>query len=169
MHVDCCCFFLDSSKLFFCNAFSVLILKHEPHNVDVKTLHKRSTRFPKSDICSHCAVSSDDKLLACCIGNEILIFLVTDPHRFYIVPHHHLGQMQYCEFLGGKRYLLSYGIDGLMFLFNLILCITMAISPNEDKIVCLECPRRMTVGFGFGAALKGKRRRSTFSCSTSSK
>ena len=156
MHVDCCCFSLDSSKLFFCNAFSVLILKHEPHNVDVTTLHKRSTRSPKSYICSHCTVSSDDKLLACCIGNEIFIFLVTDPDRFYKVPHHHLGQIQYCKFLGGKRYLLSYGIDGLMFLFDLVeqqpiaylrhdSCIRMAISPNEDKIVCLESSGKMSV------------------------
>lgn len=30
MHVDCCCFsFADNSKLFFCNATSVLALKYE--------------------------------------------------------------------------------------------------------------------------------------------
>ena len=155
MHIDCCCFSSDNSKLFFCNAFSVLILKHEPHNVDFTTLHKQSTRSPNSYICSHCTVSSDDKLLACCIGNEILIFLVTDPDKCYKVPHH-LGQIQYCKFLGGKRYLLSYGIDELMFLFDLVeqqpiahfrhdSCIRMAISPNEDKIVCLESPDKMTV------------------------
>ena len=53
-----------------------------------------------------------------------------------------------CNFLKGNRYLISYGIDDVLFLFDLLLwepiayarlecTIAMAISPDEDKIVCL--------------------------------
>ena len=64
--------------------------------------------------------------------------------------------MQYCKFLCGKRYLISCGIDGLLFLFDLVewqsvaylkheSCISMAISPNGNKIVCLESSGQMSV------------------------
>ena len=68
----------------------------------------------------------------------------------------HLGQVQYCKFLCGKRYLISCGIDGLLFLFDLVewqsiaylkheSCISMAISPDGNKIVCLESSGQMSV------------------------
>ena len=82
VHVDSCCFFSDSSKLFFCNAFSVLILEHEAKNAAVKTLQKRYINSHPSDICSHCTVSCDDKLLACCIANKIVIYSVDDLEKF---------------------------------------------------------------------------------------
>ena len=155
-HVDCCCFSSDNTKLFFCNAFSVLIVEHERHNVDFTTIQKLSIHSPICDICSHCAVSCDDKLLVCCIANEIHIYSFDDSGRFYKVPHNHLGQVQYCKFLYGKRYLMSYGIDGLLFLFDLVewqsvaylkheSCISMAISPDGNKIVCLESSGQMSV------------------------
>ena len=155
-HVDCCCFSSDNTKLFFCNAFCVRILEHERHSVDFTTLQKLRIHSPKCDICSHCTVSCDDKLLVCCIANEIFIYFVDDPDRFCKVPHNHLGQVQYCKFLCGKRYLISYGIDGLLFLFDLVewqsiaylkqeSCISMAISPDENKIVCLESSGQVSV------------------------
>ena len=155
-HVDCCCFSSNNKKLFFCNAFSVLIFEHERHNADFTMLQELNIHSPKSDICSHCTVSCDDKLLVCCIANEILIYFVDDPDRFYKVPHNHLGQVQYCKFLCGKRYLISYGMDGLLFLFDLVnwqsiaylkqeSCISMAISPDENKIVCLESSGQVSV------------------------
>ena len=155
-HVDCCCFSSDSKKLFFCNAFSVLIFEHERHNADFTMLQKLTIHSPICDICSHCTVSCDNKLLVCCIANEILIYFVDDPERFYIVPHNHLGQVQYCKFLCGKRYLISCGIDGLLFLFDLVQrqsiaylkhesCISMAISPDGNKVVCLESSGQMSV------------------------
>ena len=155
-HVDCCCFSSDNTKLFFCNAFCVRILEHERRSVDFTTLQKLRIHSPKCDICSHCTVSCDDKLLVCCIANEIFIYFVDDPDSFCKVPHNHLGQVQYCKFLRGKRYLISYGIDGLLFLFDLAnwqsiaylkqeSCISMAISPDEKKIVCLESSGQVSV------------------------
>ena len=157
MNVDSCCFSSDNSKLFFCNAFSVLILEHEAKNAAVTTLQKRSIRSHQSDICSHCTVLCDDKLLACCIANKIVIYSVDGLEEFYKLPHYHQGKIEYCKFLCGKRYLISYGIDRLMFLFDLLAwqtiaylrlsesCSSIAISPNEDKIVCLESPDKMSL------------------------
>ena len=156
MHVDCCCFSSDNRKLFFCEASSLLILQLEPNNVDVTMLKRRSLTSYKTDICSHCTVSCDDKILACCIANKILIYSVDDTDKFYKLPHQHFGQIKYCKFLGGNRYLISFGIDGLMFLFDLFQqqsiaylrhdsCIGMAVSPNEDKIVCLESPDKISL------------------------
>ena len=156
MHVDCCCFSSDNSKLFFCGASSFLILKHEVNNGAVTTLQKRCINSHPSDICSYCTISCDDKLLACCIANKILIYSVDDTDKFYKLPHQHFGQIQYCKFLGGNRYLISFGIDGLMFLFDLFqdqsiaylrhdFCIGMAFSPNEDKMVCLESPDKISL------------------------
>ena len=157
MNVDSCCFSSDNSKLFFCNAFSVLILKHEADNAAVTTLQKRYINSHPSDICSHCTVSCDDKLLACCIANEIVICSLDDTDNFYKLPHQHFSQIQYCKFLCGKRYLISYGMNMLMFLFDLVArqsiaylrlsesCISIAISPNEDKIVCLESPDKISL------------------------
>ena len=82
-------------------------------------LKKRSLTSYKTDICSHCTVSSDDKLLACCIADKILIYSVDDTDKFYKLRHQHFGQIQYCKFVGGNRYLISFGIDELMFLFDL--------------------------------------------------
>ena len=157
MHVDSCCFSSDCSKLFFCNAFSVLILEHEAKNAAVKTLQKRNINSHPSDICSHCTVSCDDKFLACCIANKIVIYSVDSLGKFYKMPHNHQGKIQYCKFLCGKRYLISYGMDRLMFLFDLVArqsiaylrlsesCISIAISPNEDKVVCFESPDKMSL------------------------
>ena len=152
-HVDCCCFsFADNSKLFFCNAFSVLVLKYQaskPAIVVSSSLAIPNINSSASDVCSHCTVSSDKKLLACCIGNEIFLYPLNGPDKFLKVAHNHQGVIQYCTFLCGSRFLLSYGIDGLVFLFDLVRwktiaysrqesIISMAVSPDEDKIICLE-------------------------------
>ena len=157
MHVYSCCFSSDNCKQFFCNAFSVLILEHEANNAAGTKLQKRYIISHPSDICSHCTVSCDDTLLANCIANEIVICSADDTEKFYKLPHQHFRQIQYCKFLCGKRYVISYGMDMLMFLFNLVAwqsiaylrlsesCINIAISPHEDKIVCLESPDKISL------------------------
>ncbi len=148
MRVDSCCF-SDNSKLFFCNATSVLILKYPSKVVSCPMLSIPNVNSRASDICSHCTVSSDNKLLMCCIANEILIYPLNGPDTFWNVPINHQGKIEYCKFLKGNRYLISYGIDGLVFLFDLVEWksiayarqesnIRMAVSPDEDKVVCLK-------------------------------
>ena len=73
--------------------------------------------------------------------------------------HDHLGKVEYCVFLRGNRYLISYGIDGIVFLFDFvekkstayvrlesISIISMALlSHDEDKVVCLESSGKVSV------------------------
>ena len=100
-------------------------------------------------MCSHCAVSSDNKLLVCCVANEILVHPLDGANAFWKVPHNHSSMIKSCNFLKGNRYLITCGIDDLVFLFDLLLwesvayarlecTIAMAISPDEDKVVCLR-------------------------------
>ena len=144
--IDCCCFAPDNSKIFFCNAFGVFIQHYPAKNSPSLTLSIRNMHY--RSVCSHCAVSSDNKLLVCCIANEILVHPLDGLNAFWKVPHIHSSMIKSCNFLKGNRYLISYGIDDIVFLFDLLLwesvayarlkcTIAMAISPDEDKVVCL--------------------------------
>ncbi|XP_028414763.1 LOW QUALITY PROTEIN: uncharacterized protein LOC114537853 [Dendronephthya gigantea] len=105
-------------------------------------------KYAALDKFGHCTVSSDNKMLACCIANDILIFPLNGQDTFCKVPQNHSGKIEYCEFLRGNRYLISYGIDGVVFLFDLLewksvayrrqeSIVRIAISPDEDKLACL--------------------------------
>ena len=156
MRVDCCCFSSDNSKLFFCNASSVLILEYPSKVVSCPTLAVPYVNSGASDTCSHCTVSSDNMLLAWCVGNEFFIYSLNGSDAFWKVPHNHLGKVEYCDFLRGNRYLISYGMDGIVFLFDFVekksiayvrleSIISMALSPDEDKVVCLESSGEVNV------------------------
>jgi WD40 repeat protein len=156
MHVDCCCFSSDNSKLFFSNASSVLILEYPSKVVSCPTITIPNMNSGASDTCSHCIVSSDSMLLALCVTNETFIYSLNGSGAFWKVPHNHLGKVEYCDFLRGNRYLISYGIDGIVFLFDFVekksiayvrleSIISMALSPDEDKVVCLESSGKVSV------------------------
>ena len=76
--------------------------------------------------------------------------------------HGHSGQVEYCRFLKRDSYLISYGVDNIVFLFDLSewkivsyvkvrvayvneLIISMAVSPNEDKAVCVTSSGRLNL------------------------
>jgi WD40 repeat protein len=156
IHVDCCCFSSDNSKLFFCNASSVLILEYPSKVVSCRTITVPPYVNSRSDTCSHCTVSSDNMLLAWCVANEMFIYSLNGSDAFWKVPHNHLGKVEYCDFLRGNRYLISYGIDDVVFLFDLVegksiayvrleSIISMALSADEDKAVCLESSGKVSV------------------------
>ncbi|XP_028407378.1 uncharacterized protein LOC114530010 isoform X2 [Dendronephthya gigantea] len=147
MRIESVCFSSDITKLYFCNAMSVLVLDYPPNSsfnlVHMPNVHRIAYRK-----CNYCTVSSDNKLLACCIGNKILILPVNGSNSFWNVPNNHTGRIEYCKFLRENRYLISYGVDGVVFLFDLSVwksiayvsqesIISMAMSPDEDKIVSL--------------------------------
>ena len=156
VHVDCCCFSLDNTRIFFCNASSVLILDYPPKYRSYESHAVPKSHYTASHTCSYCTVSSDNKLLACSISNEILIHPVNDPDTFCKVPQNHSGRIEFCKFLKGNCYLISYGFDGLVFLFDLagwksvayVRCeniISMVVSPNEDKVVCLQSSGEVSI------------------------
>ncbi|XP_028407411.1 uncharacterized protein LOC114530030 [Dendronephthya gigantea] len=168
MHIESVCFSSNRTKLYFCNALSVMVLDYPPklsarsfNFLDVPNVHHIAQRK-----CNYCTVSSDNKLLACCIGNEILIHPVNGPNSFWNVPNNHTGRIEYCKFLRENRYLISYGIDGVVFLFDLFVwksiayvsqgsIISMAMSPDQDKIVSLGSSGeiRMVKLFGLKSGL----------------
>ena len=111
---------------------------------------------------SHCAVSQDSELLVCCLANVIFVhgLQVTDIHSSKRVLRGHLGKIEFCKFLKRNRYLISYAVDGMVFLWDIseskaigfariakgrekILC--MAVSPDEDRAVCFISPSRVCV------------------------
>ena len=111
---------------------------------------------------SYCAVSQDTELLVCCLANVIFVhsLQVDDIHSSKRVLRGHLGKIEFCKFLKRNRYLISYAVDGMVFLWDIseskaigfariakgrekILC--MAVSPDEDRAVCFISPSGVCV------------------------
>lgn len=87
--------------------------------------------------------------------DDVLLYSLSSPEKesFYCrLPPAHLGQIQFCQLLRESSYLISYGIDGAVFLRDLVQekavayarvaegeeTITgMSVSNMEDKVVCL--------------------------------
>ena len=111
---------------------------------------------------SSCAVSQDTELVVCYLANVIFVhsLQVADIHSSKRVLRGHLGKIEFCKFLKRNRYLISYAVDGMVFLWDIsefkaigfariakgrekILC--MAVSPDEDRAVCFISPSRACV------------------------
>ena len=145
MPIDCACFTQDNSKIFFCGASAVHIYDY-PSNCPGRTIQIPGKAFLK---CSHCVVSPDNKLLVCCIGNEILAHPLDGSDDPCEVPHSHSGLIKSCKFLKGGCYLLSCDMEGVVLLFDFSewksvayarlqeSISTITVSPNEDRVVCV--------------------------------
>ena len=150
---DFCCFFTVDNKIVFSTELYIEI--GDPATIT----NKPSTRldvdvlYSEADIITYCTVSRNNDLLACCVVDRILLYCLnspTDPKFVLKLPRAHLGKIEFCRFLNGKRYIISYGIDGTVFLWDLrerraISFIRipiegenisfMTVSPKEDKVV----------------------------------
>ena len=103
----------------------------------------------------YCAVSWGNEVLACCILDDVLLYSLSSPEKesFYCrLPPAHLGQIQFCQLLRETSYLITYGIDGAVFLWDLVQenaeayvrvaegeesIIGMSVSSTADEVVCL--------------------------------
>ena len=111
---------------------------------------------------SHCVVSQDKELFVCCLGNVIFVhsLQVADIHSSKRVLRGHLGKIEFCKFLKRNRYLISYAVDGMVFLWDISeskaigfariakgreKIVSMAVSPDEDRAVCFISPSRVCV------------------------
>ena len=111
---------------------------------------------------SQCSVSSDNQFLVCCIADVILVYRLhaSDINSSKRVFRGHLGRIEFCRFLKVNRYLISYGADGMVFLWDLTelkavgfakviqdqdSILTMAVSPEEDRAVCFTSSGRACV------------------------
>ena len=161
--VHCCCFSADNTKLILCCAFQVSVWEYyELQPCRLLANVEPSGPFSLFDRFSHCTVSSDNKLLACCIVDRILIYPLDAAagDQFILqLPRAHLGRIEFCQFLKRTRYLISNGVDGTVFLWDLRewkaiayarvakgreTIVSLAVSPKEDDVVCFTSFGRLT-------------------------
>ena len=147
--VECCCISSGKEEIMLCGKYQIEIWKYCERSYHLlTTLHVEemyhSVRF------SQCIVSSDNQLLVCCIANTILVYRrnALDSNSSKRVLLGHLGKIEFCRFLKENHYLISYGIDGMVFLWDTIEfkavgfaripldTVCMAVSPDEEKAVC---------------------------------
>ena len=148
--VECCCISSGKQEIMLCGKYQIEIWKYGERSCHLlTTLHVEemyhSVRF------SQCIVSSDDQLLVCCMANTILVYrrnaLNINSSKRVLLGH--LGKIEFCRFLKENRYLISYGIDGMVFLWDTIefkavgferipldTVACMAVSPDEEEVVC---------------------------------
>ena len=169
--VDCCCLSSCKTKLILCGEYQIEIWKN---NEDpCRLLNRLGVEKPYQSVnFSQCCVSLDNEFLACCMANRILVYNLNVSHinSSKRVLRGHLGRIDFCKFLRENRYLISYGIDGMVFLWDMsgfkavgfskaaqgeecILC--MAVSREEDVAVCFNSPGRVCLIRlrGLGSAL----------------
>ena len=161
--VECCCLSSDKARLILCgdNEVEIWEYKNSPYRLLARAGVSSSYSTFKF---SQCTLSVDNNLLACCIGNNVVLFSCvrdsakTSPSK--AILRGHLARTVFSKFLKVNRYLLTYDIDGLVFLWELartkavafakitqgqesIVCLLM--SPKEDTAVCLLSSSRVCV------------------------
>ena len=160
--VDCFCLSSDAGKLVLCGGYyEIEIWEFNKHPCRLlKTLEVE--RFYKSVRFSQCTVSLDNELLVCCIGNLIYLYSlsVANVHSSRRILQGHLGKIEFCRFLKVNRYLISYAVDGMVFLWDLTeskaiaftrikqgeeKIASMALSPEEDRLVCFFTSDRVCI------------------------
>jgi len=164
LSIDCCCFSSDNSKLIICGEFSLEVWKYAsgPCGLLTRVETNVPSLYTGIDKFTHCTVSSENDLLACCIGDRILLYPLntfTDSSILQL-PRAHLGKIEFCLFLKENRYLISYGVDGTMFLWDLskwkaVAYVTVAqgcesilgmvVLPEEDEVICFTSSGRQSV------------------------
>lgn len=159
LNVECFCISPDGRKLILCSEYEIEIWEYDKQ-LSFRLLMRTGVDIPyKSVKFSQCAVSSDGELLVCCYADTVILFRLCVPDILSSkrVLRGHLGRIDFCKFLKVNRYLITYGVDGLVILWDLSEAkaasfaritqsqeniISMAVSPEEDKAVCFtSCDR----------------------------
>jgi len=156
----CCCFSLDSKELIICSEFYIGFWDHTSNPCCL--LRKVENYMPYTELgkFTHCSVSPENDLLAYCIADRIFLCPLKTDQSIRQLPRAHKGKVEFCQFLRGNRYLISYGVDGTMFLWELSewkavafakiaqgleSVVSMALSTERDKVVCLTSSGRLNV------------------------
>ena len=156
----CCCFSSDSKEVIICSEFHIEFWDH----ASCRLLRKVEADVPYTEVdkFTHCTVSPENDLLAYCIADRILVcpLKTSIDQSIRQLPRAHLGRVEFCQFLGGDRYLISYGVDGNVFLWDLSEwkvaafakivqgwegIVSMAVSAEGDKVVCVTSFGRLNV------------------------
>ena len=151
--IDCFCISSDMSYLILCGGYNEIEV-WEFKKYRFRVLERMGVeKFYDSVQFSLCIVSQDNALLVCCIANLIYVYKLTVAkiHSSRQILRGHLGKIEFCRFLKVNRFLISYGVDGMVFLWNFTeskaigfariaqgeeKIVSMAVSPEEDRAVC---------------------------------
>ncbi|XP_068724179.1 uncharacterized protein [Montipora capricornis] len=143
LKVECCCLSSDKTRLILCGDNEVEIWEYE--NSPCRLLARAGVSSSYSTFkFSQCTLSVDNNLLACCIGNNVVLFSsVRDSVKTSLskaILRGHLARIECSKFLKVNRYLITYDIDGLVFLWDLARTKAVAfakITRDQESIVCL--------------------------------
>ena len=148
----CCCFTVDN-KIVLCTELYIEIWDQAASPCHLLTRLALDVLYNETDKITFCTVSPNNDLLACCVVDRILLYSLNSPtNQPYLneLPRAHLGKIEFCRFLNGNRYIISYGIDGAVFLWDLLgqraisfiriplegdSISFMTVSPKENKVV----------------------------------
>lgn len=155
---ECCSLSLD--KVVLCGSYTIEIWEYAKHTCCFITRFKvqkpyNCVRF------SQCTLSVDNRFLVCCIADIILVYSLRTSNidSSKQVFRGHLGGIEFFRLLKLNRYLISYGIDGMVFLWDISQSkavagftriaerqesiVSMAVSPEEDRVVCFTSTGRV--------------------------
>ena len=162
--VDCFCLSPDLNNLILCGGryeIEIWDFKKQPRYL-LKKMEVEGFYNPVKF--SQCNVSLDNELLVCCIGN--LIYVYNFPvshskiHSSRRILRGHVGKIEFCRFLEVNRYLITYAIDGMVFVWDVTeskaigfiriaqgqeKVTSIAVSPQEDRVVCFLSSSRVCV------------------------
>ncbi|XP_046854669.1 uncharacterized protein LOC124447731 isoform X2 [Xenia sp. Carnegie-2017] len=117
IEVDTCCSSMNNRIIILCRGTSIWIYDYDG-NVASEPITRSFQLGSKLEKCSHCILSSDDKMLACCVENRIIFYeLLSAPEK--ASQFKHSCMVKCCYFMGRNKYVLFQDIAGYMFMFDL--------------------------------------------------
>ena len=162
--VDCFCLSPDLNNLILCGGWyeiEIWDFKKHPRRL-LKKMEVEGFYNPVKF--SQCNVSLDNELLVCCIANLIYVYNLpvshSKIHSSRRILRGHVGKIEFCRFLKVNRYLVTYAIDGMVFLWDVTeskaigfvriaqgqeKITSMLVSPEEDIVVCFLSSNRVCV------------------------
>ena len=138
--VDCCCLSSDNTKLIVCGKFIIEIWEYGRSACRLITRIGNRSFFSNYNEFSHCTISQETNLLACCITDSIALCPMNAPtnQSIRLLPPAHLGKIEFCQFVKGGRYLISYGVDCNLFLWDLNRCEAIAFAKLCEERESIE-------------------------------
>jgi len=158
---ECCYLSSNKRELVLCGDYEIEIWEYAEHTYHLLT--RLAVDKPYNSVrFSQCTLSVDKQFLVCCIADVILVYSLNASNinfsRAQQVLRGHLGKVEFCRFLKVNRYLISYGVDGMVFLWDISASkavgfariaegqesiVSMAVSTEEDRAVCFTSSGRV--------------------------
>ena len=144
--LDCCCLSSDNTKLIVCGGFVIEIWEYDASACRLITRIENPVFISKYSKFTHCTVSPETNLLASCLVDRIALCSMntSTDQSIRLLPPAHLGKIEFCQFVKGGCYLISYGVDGNVFLWDLDKCEAIAFAKlcqgrESIKSLCRSC------------------------------